>query len=1020
VFDTYPIDNPDIASELQLLEAIGPDVPKSALLRLVRAFAELRVAQDEARLNYPYSTRELIAIVRHLQRYPDQSISSALLNVLGFDHWDANVAKLLVHTFKKYGIGIEELLPSHLRSKDGRPDDYNSASVWDRALWEMKNAVKLSQVFSLPNPELTSTWTLSEGNQAKAVMNDKYSGRVAILDPPTSEALQDWNFTRSKEFSELLQSFKLPIASHNRVVASTASADGGFYFLLDRSAAILAVRDPLSPSLDAGEVKLMPHSGLPFFGGFGREEEPVVMHQGQPLSFTRPTMSFAAGYLVVVMPVDNALVLIRDPLAVPRGEGPEAEVIRMELPAQGGNWPWKSNQATPADRFVLIPSDPKSQASGLEGGLPVFRPENCVCLVSPGRKQLTQIDVEHRISRTVALPAGVRAVSTSPLVEEGAVEGLEVFVTGDSATRQSTVLRLPCAWDKQSGDTVDLQNIETGASAVATQWNETSMEFLDTATPSFGSSVVMTGAGDVPVSSLLGPATGENGASLTVRERVPEAQIALGSGALSLCRPVVGRSGGRFAEWVDLKKQMVAQLPVDSPEEDLGEVVRILRYKDPVDDMPSVAVVFATGQVVCLQLDGEALASALRSYMELRGLGEMLPKKGQAPEDARDLIKRVEEQATSARQEAERRRQEFQREKDREATSPKEGDHDDKEHVGGNKWAGGTGGADTAGLGGKGGPYRLDKGFDVHQISDEAKKNISKEALEAARKMGQEALKKKLEEIEMGARDWDLYSRLRAGVESHINALRQVLQSADAKQQERVWVKGMEGELDDSRIVDAIAGETHVFRRRADPAASNVMMHPKRISFVFDVSASMYRFNGLDGRLTRTLECALLMMEALKGTEHKYVYEISGHSGESHHHPFVEFGNPPKNEKEQLAVLQRMYAMSQYCMSGDNTLLALREASTRVVSSGAADDYFVFAFSDANLSQYGIRTEAVSKALTHNPQVCPSFFLIASFEDEAKKLVESLPAGRAVLAMDLRNLPNQMKAIFQSSVLRQG
>jgi hypothetical protein len=28
-------------------------------------------------------------------------------------------------------------------------------------------------------------------------------------------------------------------------------------------------------------------------------------------------------------------------------------------------------------------------------------------------------------------------------------------------------------------------------------------------------------------------------------------------------------------------------------------------------------------------------------------------------------------------------------------------------HVGGNTWAGGTGGRDTAGLGGKGGPYRL-------------------------------------------------------------------------------------------------------------------------------------------------------------------------------------------------------------------------------------------------------------------------------------------------------------------------
>ena len=38
-------------------------------------------------------------------------------------------------------------------------------------------------------------------------------------------------------------------------------------------------------------------------------------------------------------------------------------------------------------------------------------------------------------------------------------------------------------------------------------------------------------------------------------------------------------------------------------------------------------------------------------------------------------------------------------------------------HMGGNTWAGGTGGRDTAGLGGIGGPYRLDAGHNVQQVS---------------------------------------------------------------------------------------------------------------------------------------------------------------------------------------------------------------------------------------------------------------------------------------------------------------
>jgi hypothetical protein len=67
-------------------------------------------------------------------------------------------------------------------------------------------------------------------------------------------------------------------------------------------------------------------------------------------------------------------------------------------------------------------------------------------------------------------------------------------------------------------------------------------------------------------------------------------------------------------------------------------------------------------------------------------------------------------------------------------------------HAGGNTWAGGTGGTDTAGMGGKGGPYRLDldDGHPVMQISDEEKANVSAEAREAARQMGQVSGRKRV------------------------------------------------------------------------------------------------------------------------------------------------------------------------------------------------------------------------------------------------------------------------------------
>ncbi|KFZ46623.1 von Willebrand factor A domain-containing protein 8, partial [Antrostomus carolinensis] len=78
-------------------------------------------------------------------------------------------------------------------------------------------------------------------------------------------------------------------------------------------------------------------------------------------------------------------------------------------------------------------------------------------------------------------------------------------------------------------------------------------------------------------------------------------------------------------------------------------------------------------------------------------------------------------------------------------SSPKHGkvDPDNMPHVGGNTWAGGTGGRDTAGLGGKGGPYRLDAGHKVYQISQAEKDAVPEEVKRAAREMGEKAFKQR-------------------------------------------------------------------------------------------------------------------------------------------------------------------------------------------------------------------------------------------------------------------------------------
>eukprot|EP00164_Ancoracysta_twista_P004354 GFYU01005864.1.p1 GENE.GFYU01005864.1~~GFYU01005864.1.p1 ORF type:complete len:442 (-),score=92.80 GFYU01005864.1:38-1363(-) len=366
-------------------------------------------------------------------------------------------------------------------------------------------------------------------------------------------------------------------------------------------------------------------------------------------------------------------------------------------------------------------------------------------------------------------------------------------------------------------------------------------------------------------------------------------------------------------------------------------------------------------------------------------------------------------------------RMEYESSNSREASSPKHGKEDPSNdpHVGGNQWAGGTGGADTAGLGGKGGPYRLDKGHDVHQISDEEKANISDEALEQARKMGKEALSKRLEEIQMHSNEAAAYFDLLNGVKSEVSQLRVVLESVQARGQERQWLRHQtSGDLDDTKLVDGITGEQNIYRRRteADPTGM-VQDKPKRMTFVMDISGSMYRFNGYDGRLENLMQTAVMIMESLHGFDQKYEWSMVGHSGDSEAIPLVEFGKPPKNEKERFAVCQTMHAHAQYCWSGDHTVEAI-ETAISTIAEKEADDYMVIAVSDANLRRYGIAPREVSEALTKDPKVSASIIFIGSLFDEAKQVQKAIPAGKCFVCLDTAKMPTTFKDIFTSRIFR--
>ena len=317
---------------------------------------------------------------------------------------------------------------------------------------------------------------------------------------------------------------------------------------------------------------------------------------------------------------------------------------------------------------------------------------------------------------------------------------------------------------------------------------------------------------------------------------------------------------------------------------------------------------------------------------------------------------------------------------------PKHGKEDPSNapHVGGNTWAGGTGGSNTAGLGGRGGPYRLDKGHPVHQVSEAAKREVDSELAGRMRELNRKAFKERLQEIDMTSSALEEYEGLLSSVEREVEQLRLVLATLDWKTHERVWVKNKaHGELDDAKLIDGMTGEKLIFKTREEQAVE--ARHPKRMIFLMDLSGSMYRFNGQDGRLQRQCALAVMLMEALQGVEERLQYAMVGHSGEDDAIELVRFGHPPANAAQRLQVVQRMVAHSQFCMSGDMTLEAVQRA-VHGITEEEADDYFVFVISDANLRRYGIPPSRLAESLTSHPDVNAFAIFIASIGEEADRI----------------------------------
>ena len=106
VFSCHTVPPMDIDSHKRILMSYGDNVHPKMINKIVKTWEDLRVAHEEGTIIYPFSVRESVAVVKHLNTFPSDGIEDAIDNVISFDRLDRGLSKHLSGIFGKRGIAV--------------------------------------------------------------------------------------------------------------------------------------------------------------------------------------------------------------------------------------------------------------------------------------------------------------------------------------------------------------------------------------------------------------------------------------------------------------------------------------------------------------------------------------------------------------------------------------------------------------------------------------------------------------------------------------------------------------------------------------------------------------------------------------------------------------------------------------------------------------------------------------------------------------------------------------------------
>eukprot|EP00760_Papus_ankaliazontas_P017911 PhM_4_TR17397/c0_g1_i1/m.85845 len=911
----HAITNPDDESQLTVLSRYAPNVPRHALMMLSNAFAEVGKLVDQGVLTYPYSLRELANVVRHMNAFPQDGISVALMNVFNFDEFDDNTRDLLMQVFRSAGIPLHQAAHGHAK--------------------RLRNACAQERAYVRSEP--LGTFVLEEPK------NDTTSGPAAVVEHFGAEQLHP----RGQNVLTLTSDRAAVVARE------PAAADSLTFSEISAYLDVAASNDRVAWLCGAGEGRLVV--------GFDSHKVAVCEFD--------PTYRAASMHISTYRLGNPGKTHIRDVVHVDLESGANLAILHDEsnvsiVNAQklvGKTFALPADVAGDGSRMCAIPHMPNSVL--------VWR-RNDNNSTAIGVLNLTE--GECLVMRVPVLCTNVNFIHNA----DAAVPGILATVEGDDG------LTIMC-WKLVEGEQAAklVKGRLPDATMAHSNANASPINCIFTPAAASMSSYLMYDTG-APV-QLDGKLNVAFGLSYKPGEE--------GDAAQKTSRQLTCLNYNRIPVVFSASAVEVATLGSDS--------YRRIDVQGGVSENPKLRSYCSGDFLAVASHDGKRVT--------------LLDINPQSVEAKYMSWKALYTAPAATQKDLEMNWSDSDKEASLNIRHGKE-DPNNAPHVGGNQWAGGTGGTDTAGLGGRVGPYRLDKGHTIHQVPEHLKEAVPQHIKDEARRVGREALQKRLNEIGMTEKEDQMYRRAADSVKAEIQVLRSMLQGLRSKQGERVWLRNQtEGVLDDSKIVDGLTGEKGIFKRRADSPDSGFNKNKKKkMMFVLDASASMYRFNSYDGRLDREVETAILLMESLNGFDDTISYSIVAHSGDSEQIVLVDFDQPPKNKKDRLQVCQKLYAHSQYCWRGDNTVEAMKSAVDVITKGPEADSYTVFVVSDANLQQYGIRPSTLARIMKSDERVDVFCIFIASIGQQAASIQQALPHGHGFCCYTAAEVPQTLKRIF--------